>query len=146
MNEQSDSYPRYEVANFTQGVVREHEFVISKEQVKLFSNVSDDHHPLHTDVNFSQTRGYSDIVVHGMLVASRSSAFIASEFVGSHGMLVSASSDFRQPIFCDMPLVWRGEVERVTIDTCLVEINWKVLNDSQIVLQCGTAFTWLPKL
>jgi len=145
MNEQNVFYPRYEVADFTPGVVREHQFVIDKEQVNFFSNVSEDHHPLHTDVSFSQARGYTDIVVHGMLVASRSSAFIAREFVGSHGLLVSISSDFRQPVFCDMPLVWQGEVERVFADAGTVEIQWKVINDSQIVMQCGTACALLPR-
>ena len=145
MNKQNVSYPRYLVTDFTSGTTCEHRFLISKEQLELYSKVSGDHHPLHCDVDFSQMRGYSAIVVHGMLVTSRSTAFIAYEFIGSHGLLVSISSDFRQPIFCDMPLVWQCEVDRINIDAGTVEVNWKVISDSQVVMQIGTACIWFPK-
>ena len=139
------SYPRYAACDFQVGEVREQSFTLNREDVDGFSNVSGDHHPLHVDSGFAAGRGYPDVVVHGMLVASRCSAFVARGFVGSQGLLVSMANDFRQPVFCGEALTWRAEVVRVNENAGTVEVSWQVCNPQGAIVQRGSACAWLPR-
>lgn len=139
-------YPRHQLEDFTPGAVREQRLKVTRADLDRFSDVSGDRHPLHGDSQFAQSRGFSDVLVHGMLITSRCSAFIAHDFVGSHGLLVSMQADFRQPVFCDEELVWRAEVARIDAAATTVEIRWKVANSRGVIVQVGGACAWLPKL
>lgn len=145
MKEDAMFYPRYATDDFKAGEVREQAFMLSRAEVDAFSTVSGDHHPLHSDGGFAAERGYPDVLVHGMLVASRCSAFVAHDFVGSHGLLVSLASDFRQPVFCGEALTWRAEVSRVNESAGTVEVSWQVRNPRGAVVQRGSACSWLPR-
>lgn len=133
------TYPRYDVADFAPGLERKRSFVVTRENLAQFADVSGDYHPLHQDLELAQERGYPEVLIHGMLVASRCSAFVAHDFVGTHGLLVSMTCDFRQPVFCGQPLAWRGRVTRVTENARTVEIGWQVTNEQGLIVQRGTA-------
>lgn len=143
MSQSGLNYPRRTLAEFAAGEVRERTFEIDEEILLRFIVASGDSHPLHTNADFARTRGYRDVLVHGMCVTARCSAFVAEEFVGSHGLLVSMSADFRLPVFCNESLTWRGEALRVDPVAETVEIKWAVSKDKNIVVQRGTACAWL---
>lgn len=136
-------YPRREIKDFTVGEVRKRQFRIDKENLEFFISASGDLHPLHTNPDFARTRGYPDVVVHGMCINARCSNFVAEEFVGTHGLLVSMNADFRVPVFCNEALIWRAEVSRVEVSTEIVEIKWAVVREGSISVQCGNACVWL---
>jgi 3-hydroxybutyryl-CoA dehydratase len=143
MSQSGLDYPRRSLAQFTVGEVRERSFRIDEESLLLFIAASGDSHPLHTNTDFARNRGYRDVLVHGMCISARCSAFVAEEFVGSHGLLVSMSADFRLPVFYNESLIWRGEALRVDPVAETVEIKWAVSKDKNIVVQRGTACAWL---
>ncbi len=133
------AYPRYEATDFAVGFESSHAFTVEAADLARFAAVSGDQHPLHRDEKLSAERGLPGLPVHGMLIASRCSAFIARDIVGSHGFLVALTADFRQPVYCGEPLVWRGKVSRVIPDAGMVELSWGVTNDRKVVVQRGTA-------
>lgn len=143
MSQSGLHYPRRTLAEFAVGEVRERTFEIDEESLLRFVVASGDSHPLHTNADFARTRGYRDVLVHGMCITARCSAFVAEEFVGSHGLLVSMSADFRLPVFCNESLTWCGEALRVDPVAETVEIKWAVSKDKNIVVQRGTACAWL---
>lgn len=143
MSQSNLDYPRRTLAEFAVGTVRERTFGIDEESLLHFIAASGDSHPLHTNIEFARTRGYRDVLVHGMCISARCSAFVAEEFVGSHGLLVSMSADFRLPVLCNESLIWRGEVLRVDPVAETVEIKWAASKDKNIVVQRGTACAWL---
>lgn len=143
MSQSDTNYPRRVLAEFAVGEVREKNFQVDHESLLRFIASSGDSHPLHTNAIFAQSRGYRDVLVHGMCITARCSAFVAEEFVGSHGLLVSMSADFRLPVFCDELLTWRAEILRVDAVAEIVEIKWTVSNDRNIIVQRGTACAWL---
>lgn len=143
MNQGAIEYSRCVLAEFIVGEVRVRTFQVDHESLLRFIAASGDSHPLHSNADFAQTRGYRDVLVHGMCIAARCSAFVAEEFVGSHGLLVSVSADFRLPVFCDELLTWHAEVLRVDTVAETVEIKWAVSNNRNIVVQRGTACAWL---
>ena len=78
-----------------------------------------------------------------MCIGARCSSFVAEEFVGSHGLLVSIGLDFRLPVFCNELLTWKGEVLRINLKAETLEIKWGVFKDKHIMVQRGTACAWL---
>ncbi len=138
-------YPSYQLADFSLGAIREHSFSITQEDVIQFARVSADSHPLHVDTAFAQQRGYVGVLSHGMLVASRCSAFIARDFVGANGLLVSLSSDFRHPVLCGDELIWQGKVMHIIETASVIEIGWNIKNTRGVIVQLGTACSWLSK-
>ena len=145
MSTGNQTYPRYELNDLPCGLEREHGFLVTREEVERFSYDIGDKNPLHFDARFSRDRGYQYLLLHGMLVSARCSAFIARNFIGSHGILVSMSSDFRHPVYCGDELNWRGQVVSVNADVATIELRWQVTNSRGVVVQLGTACSLLSK-
>jgi len=143
MSRDLNKYPRRGLGEFSEGDVREQAFVVNRTGLQNFVLASGDDHPVHTDVDFAVSRGYKDVLVHGMCITARCSAFIAREVVGSHGLLVAMSADYRLPVFCDDSLVWRAEVANVDTVAETVQIKWAVYNHQNMAVQRGTACAWL---
>lgn len=136
-------YPRRRLDEFQCGLTREAEFEIAPTAFAAFIAASGDRHPLHVDTEFARQRGHADVILHGMCIAARSSHFITREFVGSHGLLVSMSSDFRRPVFVNDRLCWRAEVVRVDAQARTVEVKWQVTLAAGALIQRGTACAWI---
>lgn len=132
-------YPRRTLADFAVGNVRERSFMIDEESLRHFILASGDSHPLHTNLDFARSRGNPNVLVHGMCISARCSTFVAQEFVGSHGLLVTMNADFRMPVFCNDSLLWRGKVSRVDAVAEIVEIAWTVFRDGASQVLRGTA-------
>ena len=101
MNLEAITYPRRALTEFTVGHIRKRNFHVDHQGLLRFVDASGDGHPVHTSSKFAQSRGYQDVLVHGMCITSICSGFVAEEFVGSHGLLVSMNADFRSPVFCN---------------------------------------------
>lgn len=138
-------YPSHSLSEFAVGQIQERIFTIDEKCLYDFTIASGDDHPLHTNANFALACGYQDVLVHGMCVTSRCSAFVAKEFVGSRGLLISMSADFLLPIFRNELLIWRTEVSRVDSVAEIVEIKWVILKEKNIVAQRGIACAWLGR-
>lgn len=136
-------YKHFRLADFTVGQISEREFVITSQELSAFIKASGDRHPLHIDPVFARERGFPEVLLHGMCIASRCSMFVTQEFVGSHGMLVSMGADFRRPAFSGASLRWIGEIVKVITDAKTVEVKWSVVDVRGIVIQRGTACAWI---
>lgn len=145
MNLKVVAYPRRALSEFVVKQVRERSFHVDHEGLLRFAIASGDGHPVHTDAAFAQSCGYRDVLVHGMCINSICSGFVAEEFVGSHGLLISMNAEFRLPIFCNELLRWRAEVLRVDAAAEIVEIKWTVSNDRKVAVQRGTACAWIGR-
>jgi acyl dehydratase len=137
------AYPRHSLSDFQPGVVRVRSFKVDRDSIQHFIAASGDAHPLHSDATFAHLRGYKDVVVHGACILARCTAFVAEEFIGSHGLLVSVSSQFRSPVFCGDVLNWRAEVTKIELSAQTMELAWTVSDDRKAVLQRGAACVWL---
>ena len=142
MSQFDHNYPRHTLADFVIGAIRERTFVVDEESLQQFVAASGDSHPLHTNADFAKTLGYKDVLVHGMFISARCSAFFAEEFIGSHGLLVSMNTDFRLPVFLNESLTWRAEVCRVDPVAETVEIKWAVSKVKNTLAQCGNCCAW----
>jgi 3-hydroxybutyryl-CoA dehydratase len=138
-------YPRRVLNEFSIGQIRESLFSISPDEFSNFIQASGDRHPLHTNQDFAKQRGYPDVLLHGMCIAARCSNFITYEFVGSHGLLVSMTADFRRPAFVCDPFLWRAEVISIELQAQTAAVKWQVLTESGVLIQRGTACAWISE-
>lgn len=145
MTAPSKVYVLHHWDDFSVGTERQRSFTIHRSELSTFSSVSEDHHPLHRDPELAKARGFPDVVVHGMLVASKVSAFISEDFVGTHGLLVSMTCDFRAPVYSDEPLLWTGTLANAVARSGVMEISWTVANGKGLIVQRGSACATLPR-
>jgi acyl dehydratase len=137
------TYPELKIEEFTVGRVIEHEFQLDRKALDHFVSASGDAHPLHTDLEFARSHGHDDVLLHGMLIMSRCSAFVASDFIGIRGVLLSVSSDFIKPGYCGQSYLWRARVTNV-VDSGVIEVSWDVLCEN-VLVQRGSATTFISK-
>jgi itaconyl-CoA hydratase len=134
-------YRELKIDQFMVGRVVEHEFQLDRQALDHFVTASGDAHPLHTNLEFARSQGHDDVVLHGMLIMSRCSAFVASNFIGTRGMLLSMSSDFIKPGYCGQSYLWRARVTNV-VDSGVIEVSWDVLCEN-VLVQRGSATTYI---
>ncbi len=139
-------YPRRMLSDFNIGQIRDAQFSISSKELSAFITASGDSHPLHTDKKFAKHRNYPNVLLHGMCIASRSSHFLTYEFVGSHGLLVNMTADFRRPAFVNDLLFWHAEVTDIAVYARTIQVKWKVSANNESIIQRGTACAWIPEV
>jgi acyl dehydratase len=137
------TYRELKIEQFAVGQVIEHEFQLDQHALDHFVIASGDAHPLHTNLEFARSRGHDDLVLHGMFIMSRCSAFVASDFIGTSGVLLSVSSDFIKPGYCGQSYLWRAKVTKV-VDSGVIEVSWDVLYENSLI-QRGMATTYIGK-
>lgn len=136
-------YRLHSIEDFTLGDVYEEPLTVSGNALNAFIEASSDQHPLHTNENFAVAQGYGGVILHGMCIASRCSALIAQHIVGSAGLLVNFTADFRRPARPDEPMRWFAQIDRITPEAKTVEISWRVTDSAGNTVQRGTACAWL---
>lgn len=102
------------------------EFTITRafteEDVLRFGDVSRDYNPVHYDDRFTEARGFTDRICHGLLVAS-----LITEIGGQLGWLATEMNlKFKKPVYM-------GDTVRCTLT--IVEIDDKGVAEARVDLQ-----------
>lgn len=82
------------------------EHTFSRQDVATFSKLSGDVSPLHTDDEYASSKGYREVLLHGLLTASLISRLIGMHLPGKTNLCHSQSLDYVNPAYA-------GEVLRV---------------------------------
>lgn len=78
--------------------------------MKAFCELSGDVSPLHTDDAYAKSRGYDEILVYGMLIASYCSTISGCYLPGEYGMCHSVEANFLKPVYTGDTLEITGTV------------------------------------
>ena len=74
---------------------------IALSDIDFFSNLISDFHPLHTNKKYAQESGYADIIAHGLLISSYSSALIGMQLPGRKALIISSQFEYKQPCYAE---------------------------------------------
>lgn len=90
------------------------EVIITEEMVAQFALVTGDLNPLHTDLDYSKSKGNPDRVVYGMLTASFLSTLAGMYLPGKYSLIHSVEVKFLKPVYVtsNTRLTITGEVIR----------------------------------
>ncbi len=81
------------------GMSFEERFPVDREDSFLFSKISKDYNPIHTDEEYAKTTRFGRMIAPGMLTASFISGVLGSRFPGNGTVYISQSLVFKGPVF-----------------------------------------------
>ena len=106
--------------------------IISLTDIKSFSNLTNDYHPLHNDKSYALKNGFKDVIAHGLLLSSFSSALIGMKLPGKNTIIMKQSFDYLIPVFPNEELIITGVVEKINLRFSFVEVNVKIFSKEEL--------------
>jgi 3-hydroxybutyryl-CoA dehydratase len=115
---------------------------ITKDMQHMFLNISGDNNPMHIDDKYSQSIGFRESLVYGMLTASFYSTLVGTLLPGERCLFQEADIKFRKPVYVGDSLDITGEcvekndtVKRLTIKAKIRNQNKELV--SSAILRVG---------
>ena len=113
------------------GQIVQFPFEITKEKIQQFLSITGDYNPLHNDENYAKTKGYDEVVVHGLLTTSALSTLAGMYLPGKYSLIHSVEIKYVKPVFLSTsPLQVKGEVinkddrfSRITVKISIFDKN-----------------------
>ena len=101
---------------------------VNSEKLDKFLKISGDINPLHTDAEYSKSKGFSDKLVHGMLTSSFFSTLVGVYLPGKYCILQGVDIQFSQPVYIDDILTITGKVSYINEAYKQLEIKAVIIN------------------
>ena len=101
---------------------------VNSEKLDKFLKISGDINPLHTDAEYSKSKGFSDRVVYGMLTSSFFSTLVGVYLPGKYCILQGVDIQFSQPVYIDDILTITGKVSYINEAYKQLEIKAVIIN------------------
>lgn len=112
--------------------------IITEQDIKKFISLTGDDHPIHVDEKYAKNKGFSSVLVHGMLVASLFSTLIGKYHSNQNYMYISQNLIFHKPVYPNTKLVVKGTIlSESTIG--IMTIKTEILSDQGILFISGVA-------
>ena len=101
---------------------------VNSEKLDQFLKISGDINPLHTDAEYSKSKGFSDRVVYGMLTSSFFSTLVGVYLPGKYCILQGVDIQFSKPVYIDDILTITGKVIYINEAYKQLEIKAGIIN------------------
>ena len=101
---------------------------VNSEKLDKFLKISGDVNPLHTDAEYSKSKGFSDRVVYGMLTSSFFSTLVGVYLPGKYCILQGVDIQFSKPVYIDDILTITGKVIYINEAYKQLEIKAVIIN------------------
>ncbi len=103
----------YSFNELTVGMECEFSHSFSIEQLEIFSKLSGDNNPLHTDIEFAKAHGYESCVVFGMLTASLLSTLGGVYLPGKNCLIQGVDISFSRPVYPMDEILVKGKIVEI---------------------------------
>ena len=120
----------------------EHRFFrfLTAQDAKIFSRLTGDVNPLHSDIAYSRKTKFERPILHGMLAASLFSTLIGVYCPGKHALYMSQEVKFRKPIYMNTEVEVCGKVTKKVNALKIVTLQTLIKDKaSGEILVSGTA-------
>jgi 3-hydroxybutyryl-CoA dehydratase len=87
--------------------------LITQDVVQKFIEITGDINPLHCDEDYARKRGYSCIVVHGLLTSSFFSKLAGVYLPGIRSLILETNFQFIKPVFPNDKILFQGKVKEI---------------------------------
>ena len=101
---------------------------VKSEKLDKFLKISGDINPLHTDTEYSKSKGFPDRVVYGMLTSSFFSTLVGVYLPGKYCLLQGIDIQFSKPVYIDDILTITGKVSYINEAYKQIEIKAIIIN------------------
>ncbi|CAH1791825.1 unnamed protein product [Owenia fusiformis] len=114
------------------------------EDVRLFSEISEDRNPVHLDTEYAKTSQFGRCIVHGVLSNGLISSVLGNKLPGFGTIFISQQIEFPNPLYVGEAVTAKVEVLEIRKRLVTFQTICFKPDDKKVVLQ-GTAKILLPK-
>ena len=118
----------YKFVDINVGLEESFSVRVSSEKLDKFLKISGDINPLHTDAEYSKSKGFSDRVVYGMLTSSFFSTLVGVYLPGRYCILQCIDIQFSKPVYIDDVLTITGKVSYINEAYRQIEVKAVIVN------------------
>ena len=118
----------YKFVDINVGLEESFSVRVNSEKLDKFLKISGDINPLHTDAEYSKSKGFSDRVVYGMLTSSFFSTLVGVYLPGKYCILQGVDIQFSRPAYIDDILTITGKVSYINEAYKQLEIKAVIIN------------------
>ena len=118
----------YKFVDINVGLEESFSVRVNSEKLDKFLTISGDINPLHTDAEYSKSKGFSDRVVYGMLTSSFFSTLVGVYLPGKYCILQGVDIQFSKPVYIDDILTITGKVSSINESYKQLEIKAVIIN------------------
>ena len=116
----------YKIDELEEGMSVEFLRTLEREDIEKFAHLTQDFHPLHTSIAYAKENGFEDIMAHGLLLSSFSSALIGMQLPGKNAIVISQSFKYRKPAYPDNTFQIKGIVNKIQKKYSRIEVGIKI--------------------
>ena len=118
----------YKFGDIILGLEESFSVKVNSDQLDKFLKMSGDVNPLHTDTEYSKSKGFNERVVYGMLTSSFFSTLVGVYLPGKYCILQGIDIKFFIPVYIDDILTITGKVDYINEAYKQVEIKAVIVN------------------
>ena len=113
--------------------------LFDKEKVLEFINFTQDTASIHINKDFSNEKGFEDLVVHGFGLSILFSRILGMELPGENTVIGSLNLDFHKPVYVDDTVNYTVTVKRIIKPLGSVTLELKALKHTGEACVLGKA-------
>jgi acyl dehydratase len=114
--------------------------------IKLFTQISGDHNPIHYDEELAAQTSFGEIVVQGGISTAILNAVVAEDLPGPGTVFLHVDWSFRAPVRPGDTITGRVEITEVRSDKPISKILTTVTRDDGVVAVDGEALCYTMPL
>ena len=118
----------YKFVDINVGLEESFSVRVNSEKLDKFLKITGDINPLHTDAEYSKSKGFSDRVVYGMLTSSFFSTLVGVYLPGKYCILQGVDIQFSKTVYIDDILTITGKVIYINEAYKQLEIKAVIIN------------------
>ncbi len=101
------------------------QLLFDEETIQRFIIFSRDSAGIHVKQEFSQERGFDDLVVHGFLLSTNFSRILGMQLPGENTVIASLNLKFHEPVYAGDRVEYSVEVTRVmsSLNSVLLDLS-----------------------
>jgi acyl dehydratase len=125
-----------------QGAISQISKEITLADIELFSALTGDRNPLHTDKKAAESSKFGGLIVQGGVTTGILNTIVAEQLPGPGSVFLSVEWRFAHPVYVGDTITGKVEILEVRDDKPICKIKTTVYNDKNIVCLEGTAVTY----
>lgn len=98
-------------------------WIVTKQEIDNFADLSGDLNPLHTDADYARKVGYEDRVAHGLLLGSKLSGLIGMQLPGRRCLLVDQHLSYPNPAYAGDRVQLMAIVSTMHLEMKIIELK-----------------------
>jgi 3-hydroxybutyryl-CoA dehydratase len=129
----------YGFSDLAVGQSSTHTVTFTEESVEIFTALTGDRAPVHSDARYAQAMGYSDRIVHGMCIASHFSTILGMHLPGPATVIHSVQLSFVKPVIIGQTVRYTADITRLVESVQVVQLNLRVESETGDLIVRGQA-------